>query len=175
MFGVSFGTFLYRAVRGEPAETFGRERGSHSMSAAHTFEYDLFDEFAIETILMEICQTLFFRLISSGSQSTAVSLKIRYGDFTTEGIRETFRNPILTVNDFYAHVLDLFHKKYRKGKGIRLIGAGLINLTREDPTRQGELFDTGNEKERRLEKSILKINEKYPNAALHRSRSTLAP
>ena len=175
MFGNAFGLFLYRAVRGEPAESFERERGSHSMSAERTFEYDLYDEFAIETALLEICETLIFRLLSDRVESATVSLKIRYGDFTTEGIQETYQNPVLTLNDFYSHVLDLFHKKYQKGRGIRLIGAGLMNLESESSVRQGDLFDQGNEKERRLEEAILSINAKHPGAALKRSRSTLAP
>jgi DNA polymerase-4 len=175
MFGNSLGAFLYRAVRGEPAESFGQERGTHSMSAEHTFEYDLYDEFAIETALLDICENLMFRLLSSGFQSATVSLKIRYDDFSTEGVRESFQAPVLTLNDFYKHVLDLFHRKYRKGRGIRLIGAGFMNLVEEKPLRQEDLFDSGNEKERRLEEAILKINAKHPGAVLRRSRSTLNP
>jgi len=175
MFGNAFGKFLYRAVRGEPAENFERERGSHSISAERTFEYDLYDEFTIETALLEICENLMFRLLSDKARSATVSLKIRYSDFSTGGIRETFRDPVLTLNSFYRHVLDLFHRKYQKGRGLRLIGAGLMNLETETNLHQGDLFDTVNEKERRLEEAILSINKKYPGAALHRSRSTLFP
>ena len=175
MFGNSFGTFLYRAVRGEAAENFDRDRGSHSMSTERTFDYDLYDEFAIETALLDMCEAIMFRLLSSGGQSATVFIKIRYSDFSTEVIRETFQNPVFTLNDFYKHVLDLFHRKYQKGRGIRLIGAGLMNLQTESAARQGDLFGEGNEKERRLEESILKINEKHPGAALRRGRSSLAP
>ena len=175
MFGNSFGTFLYRAVRGEAAENFDRDRGSHSMSTERTFEYDLYDEFVVETALLDMCEALMFRLLSSKGQSATVSLKIRYSDFSTEVMRETFQNPIFTLNDFYKHVLDMFHRKYQKGRGIRLIGAGLMNLQAESSARQGDLFGEKNEKERRLEESILKINAKHPGAALRRGRSTLAP
>ena len=173
MFGNAHGTFLYRAVRGEAAESFDRERGSHSMSAERTFAWDLYDEFAIESALLGICETLIFRLLSDGSQSSTVSLKIRYSDFTTETMQETFRDPVLTLNDFYKRTLRLFRKKYQKGRGIRLIGAGLMNLESGNKVRQGDLFGQSNEKERRLEESIFKINEKYPGAAVHRSRSEL--
>jgi len=175
MFGNSFGAFLYRAVRGEPAEDFDREHGTHSMSTERTFDYDLYDEFAIETALLDMCESLMFRLLSSGGQSATVSIKIRYSDFSTEVIRETFQNPVFTLNDFYKHVLDLFRRKYQKGRGIRLIGAGLMNLKTGDSAHQGDLFGEKSEKERRLEESILKINEKFPGSPLRRSRSTLAP
>jgi len=175
MFGNAFGNFLYRAVRGEPAENFDREPGSRSISAERTFAYDLSDEFAIETALLDICETLMFRLISNRVQSATVSLKIRYGDFSTGNAQKTLHDPVLTLNDFYMHVLDLFHKKYQRGRGVRLIGAGLANLTEENNLRQRDLFDRSKEKERRLEESILKINEKYPEATLRRGRSILAP
>ena len=175
MFGNAFGNFLYRAVRGEPAETFEREHGSHSMSTERTFAYDISDVFVIETALLDICETLIFRLLSERVESATVSLKIRYGDFTTENTQKTFADPVLTLNDLYRHILDLFHKKYQKGRGVRLIGAGLGNLTEGNSAHQADLFGGEKEKERRLEESILKINSKYPDASLRRGRSILSP
>ncbi|GHV67026.1 DNA polymerase IV [Spirochaetia bacterium] len=172
IFGKSFGLFLYRAVRGEGAAAFDEERGTHSMSAERTFPYDLFDNFAIETALFDICQTLMWRLLNSSWQSSTISLKIRYGDFTTEGARETSATPVSTLNDLYDRLLNLFHKKYQPGRGLRLIGAGLMNLEAAGAL-QGDLFDSGStaEKERRLEQAILEINKKFPDAVLRRGRS----
>ena len=177
MFGNAFGTFLYRAVRGEAAEDFDRERASQSMRTERTFDYDLYDEFAIETALLDMCQTVMFRLLSSKEQSATVSLKIRYDDFSTEVTRETFPNPIRTLNDFFKHALSLFRRKYQKNRGVRLVGVGLMNLKAEKASIQNDLFNAESEmkseKERRLEESILSINAKFPNAALRRSRSNL--
>jgi DNA polymerase-4 len=178
IFGNSFGEFLYRAVRGEAAETFDEERGSHSMSAERTFPYDLYDQFAIETALFDICQTLVFRLLDSRTkdsrlQSRTISVKIRYEDFSTEVARETFPNPISTLNELFDRVRVLFHRKYQSGRGVRLIGAGLMNLENESGARQAELFETGSEKEELLEQAILDINRKFPKAALKRGRSIL--
>ena len=173
MFGNAQGAFLYRAVRGEGAENFDRESGSHSMSSERTFAYDQYDMFAIETALLGICETLIFRLLSDRVQSATVSIKIRYSDFSTETMQETFSNPVLTLNDFYKRVLNLFRKKYQSGRGVRLIGAALMNLESGDKAQQKDFFDQANEKERRLEESIMKINEKHPGAAVHRSRSVL--
>jgi DNA polymerase-4 len=173
IFGKAFGLFLYRAVRGEESETFEGERGSHSMSAERTFAYDLYDKFEIETALFDICQTLMWRLLNCQWQSRTVSIKIRYGDFSTEGARETSANPVSTLNELYDRLVNLFHKKYQPGRGVRLIGAGLLNLE-SGVVQQGDLFDTGNEKERRLENAILAINKKFPGAVLRRGRSWLA-
>ncbi|MDR2553521.1 MAG: DNA polymerase IV [Treponema sp.] len=170
VFGKSFGTFLYRAVRGEAAETFETERGSRSMSAERTFPQDLYDEFEMETQLFSIVSEVFFRLLQTEYQSRTVFVKIRYGeDFSTEGGRETFQDPVSTLNDLYEKTLGVFHKKYRPGHGVRLLGAGLA-LEAKNPARQGDLFNETEAREERLEKSILEINNRFPGAPLKRGR-----
>jgi DNA polymerase-4 len=173
LFGKAHGAFLYAAVRGEAAETFESRRKTQSMSAECTFSHDLHDEFEIETALFDICQTIMFRLLSSAWQSRTVCIKIRYDDFTTISGQETCTRPISTLNEFYDRLLELFRKKYRAGRGLRLIGAGLGGLENRS-ANQGDLFGKNSEKEARLEKSIIEINKKFPEAALTRVR-TLSP
>jgi DNA polymerase-4 len=169
-FGDSFGSFLYRAVRGQNAESFDSTGGSHSMSAERTVPYDLYDEFEIETVILDMCQTLIWRLLNQSCISRTVSVKIRYEDFSTEICRRTYGTPVNSLNELYERVMTVFREKYKKGRGIRLIGAGLMNLEDCD-LRQAELFNTQSEKEHKLEKSILEINKKFPKAALKRGRS----
>jgi DNA polymerase-4 len=170
IFGKSFGAFLHRAVRGEAAAFSDDTPGGHSMSAERTFPFDLYDSFAQETALLEICQTVFWRLLLSRLQSRTVSLKIRYEDFSTDIARETSPAAITTLSDFYDRCLALFHKKYRAGRGVRLLGAGLMNLEAA-AVHQADLFGERSEKERRLEEAILKINNKFPGAALRLGRT----
>jgi DNA polymerase-4 len=170
IFGESFGHFLYRAVRGEAAHSFG-ERATHSISAERTFEYDLTDCFEIETVILDICQTLMWRLLNSNLESKTICIKIRYGDFSTESARETLSRPVRTMNDLFDYVCALFHNKYKKGEPVRLIGAALMNI--DDKNNQSELFDFEDEKERRLEKCILEINKKFPNNIIKKGRTLL--
>jgi DNA polymerase-4 len=174
IFGKAFGLFLYRAVRGESAAAFDDERGTHSMSAERTFPYDLYDEFTIETELFDICQTIMFRLLDCQWQSRTVCIKIRYNDFSTLSAQESLDRPVSTINELFEHLSGLFRRKYQPGRGIRLIGGGLANLETGAPARQGDLFDSGDDKERSLEKYILEINKKFPGAALKKGRSWLA-
>jgi DNA polymerase-4 len=173
LFGEALGFFLYRAVRGEAAAAFDEDRGTRSISAERTFAYDLYDTFTLESVLMDISEGLMWRMLEGRWQSRTVSLKLRYGDFSTETARETTETPAGTLNCLYDRLVALFRGKYQAGRGLRLIGAGLMNLERADLPRQAELFDGGNEKERALEKTILEINKKFPGAALRRSRSGL--
>jgi DNA polymerase-4 len=172
IFGKAFGLFLYRAVRGEAAQSFD-DRQSRSISAEQTFPYDLYDEFTIETALFDICQTLMFRLLNGNWQSRTVAIKIRYDDFSTQSAQESLPHPVSTMNELFERLSALFRRKYQAGRGIRLIGAGLMNLETRDAGRQAELFAAGNEKEQNLEKYILEINKKFPGAALKKGRSWL--
>jgi DNA polymerase-4 len=173
LFGQSLGVFLYRAVRGEAAASFDEERGSRSISAERTFAYDLSDIFTIESVLMDICEGLMWRIMEGSWQSRTVSLKLRYENFFTLTARETSETPVTTLNTLYNRLTALFRRKYQVGRSVRLIGAGLMNLENAGLPQQKELFDNGTEKEKALEKTIFEINKKFPNAALHRSRSQL--
>lgn len=174
VFGNALGLFLYRAVRGEAAAAFEGERGGRSMSAERTFPRDLYDEFAIETSLFDICQTIMWRLLDDCRQARTVFIKIRYEDFSTVSAQESSGRPVSCMRDLYDRILGLFRKKYQAGRGIRLLGAGFTNLEAQVP-QQNELFDSApeNEKEGRLEKCILEINKKFPQAALRKGRSWL--
>jgi DNA polymerase-4 len=173
IFGKALGLFLYRAVRGEAAQPFDAKR-ARSISAERTFPYDLYDKFAIETALFDLCQTLMFRLLEGRLESRTVSLKIRYNDFSTQSAAESFARPVETINELFERLSALFREKYQSGRGIRLIGAGLMNLESTSKGRQADLFDSDSEKKRNLEKYILEINKKFPGAALKKGRSWLA-
>jgi DNA polymerase-4 len=173
LFGKAFGEFLYKAVRGEAAAAFDDQRGTHSMSSERTFPYDLYDEFTIETVLFDICQDLMFRLYSHNLQGRTIFIKIRYDDFRTETAQEALPHPVVSMNELYDSLRALFLRKYQGGRRIRLLGAGVANLEAESDRHQGELFEMNKEKERKLEKIILDINTKYPNAPLKRGRSLL--
>jgi hypothetical protein len=88
----------------------------------------------------------------------------------------------------YETLVKVFYKKYNmsdnRNKGIRLLGAALQNL--EDVPENGEepeeieLFDDvkpknsiRDKKERTLEETIVKINDKFPEAALNKGLSLL--
>jgi DNA polymerase-4 len=169
IFGDAQALFLYRAVRGQGAAAFG-EREKHSISGEETFTYDLINVSEIEGALFSICQKLMRRLLLADMQSATVSIKIRYADFSTESAQRTEALPVRTAKDLYERVKALFHQKYQKGRAVRLIGAGLMNI-KEAEAAQGELFGFDDEKTQKLEQCILDINKKFPGAALKKART----
>lgn len=162
LMGVASGQFIYNAVRGLEAETFTSETKNHSISAENTFETDLTYSDQFEYALLELSQVVFFRILKEKVKSKTVHLKIRYDDFTTVSIQETFSSYISSSDDLFAKVKSLFAKKYIINHGVRLLGVGLSNVESSQVPSQGELFDFGEKNKAKVEEAILKATEKNP-------------
>ncbi|MCQ2591561.1 MAG: DNA polymerase IV [Treponema sp.] len=168
--GKNMGTFLYKVVRGEETETFSRKQKSHSISAETTFPYDVYESYACETTLLQLCHTVYFRLLRENSFSKTVMVKIRYEDFSTVSIQETDTKNIMTLDSFFEIAKRLFNTKRDEKRGIRLLGVGLENITKEEGPQQQELFDDGSEKKQAVEKAILNLEKKHPEIKIQKAR-----
>lgn len=175
LFGKNMASFLYNVVRGQEKESFEKEIKSHSISSENTFPYDLTDIYTIETELLELAQGVFFRLLKEEGYSRTAFIKIRYDDFSTCTVQETVEQNIITLDSYYEIIKKLFEKKYQNGRGIRLLGVGFENITKEEKHYQQNLFSTGNdEKKQAVEKAILKLTKKRPEIKISRARTLKA-
>lgn len=170
LFGKSAGSFLYNAVRGNESEDFNAAPKSRSISAENTYIYDLTDRNAIETALLELCQTVLFRSLREKVRSSSAAIKIRYENFSTTTAQDTKERCISSVDDFYARTKALLDKKYDGKSGIRLLGVAMQNVEDDTRPRQEELFDFGEEKKRRLEQAILNARQKNPALKITKAR-----
>lgn len=175
LFGEASGSFLYRSVRGMDVEHFGDEAKSRSMSAERTFCFDLTDIYGIETELLHLAYDVMFRVLNEKVNSKTVCLKIRYEDFTTVTVTESGTRIVSSIEDLFERACRLFHKKYERGRGIRLLGLGLQNISDGLESQQGELFDFGEKKLRSVEKTVLKLHQKNPSTKLKKARQLITP
>ncbi|MCQ2589348.1 MAG: DNA polymerase IV [Treponema sp.] len=171
MFGENQGSFLYNVVRGKfDDDRFGKEAKSHSISAETTFPYDVNDSYALETVILNLAYSIMFRLLKEKGFSRTAMIKIRYEDFSTVSIRQTFDKNISTLDHFYEILKNLFEKKWEVNRGVRLIGVGLENIEKEERPSQQELFDDGTDKKQKVEKAILNMSQKHPELKVHKAR-----
>ncbi|MBO5137337.1 MAG: DNA polymerase IV [Spirochaetaceae bacterium] len=167
--GKAGGMFLYKAVRGMEAESFSTKQHSHSISAENTFETDLYDKFIIGTALMDLCHTVMFRLLREGWRSRTICVKIRYNDFSTYTIQDTYSSTITSVEELFQRATTLLEKKY-DGRGLRLLGVAATNLESIKEPEQGLLFNENNEKQYKVHQAILSIKDKNPNITITKAR-----
>lgn len=173
LFGEASGAFLYNSVRGRDVEHFGDDAKSRSMSAERTFCFDLSDIYSIETELLHLSYDVMLRVLREKVNSRTVCLKIRYEDFTTVTVTESSTRIVSSIEDMFERACRLFHKKYERGRGIRLLGLGLQNITDGLESSQGELFDFGEKKQRSVEKTVLKLHQKNPGTKLKKARQLI--
>ena len=173
-FGKNTAAFLWDIMYCGGAGVFKRERKSHSISAERTFPIDLTTSYAAETALMELSHEVFFRLLREESYSRTVMVKIRYNDFKTITVQQTSDSNILTLDSFFEAVKSLFEKKYSEGEGIRLLGVGFENVSKDEKPVQQTLFDDGSKKKQAVEKAILKLEKKHPEIRVQKARTLRA-
>lgn len=158
LFGEKSGEYLYQIVRAKDPGIYQGEVKSHSISSEITFYPDVYGYEALDSYLLEMASDLSFRALSEHVIPRTVTLKLRYGDFTTTTIQATPDENIYSSEDILAIAKDLLRKKYT-GEGIRLIGLSLGQVYYGEEPEQGEFFSENKEKKRILEKTILSLSK----------------
>lgn len=121
------GLSLWRRANGidnNPVESYHEQK---SMSTEMTFGKDTCDVSVLKNELLGMCDSLAFDLRRHQKITGCVTLKLRSSDFQTH----TFQSAIpYTASDhsLLKKILELFHKNYRPGLPIRLIGIRFSNL-----------------------------------------------
>ena len=128
-----------------------------SISTENTFETNTSDEKFLLSELVRMTEKVAFELRQDGKLAGCIAVKIRYPNFETtskqNAIDYTFRD-----DELIPAAIDLFHKLYKKGKPVRLLGVRLTDFT--NITMQGNLFDDVSKKTN-LYKAIDDIKIKF--------------
>ena len=96
-----------------------------------------------------------------------IRLKIRWSDFSTHTRQERLENPTDQDGIIYATAEKLWRNIWTEGKPVRLIGVGGSDLV--DTTHQMSLWDSTNEKERKLLKALDELSERYGKQTVRRA------
>lgn len=158
LFGVSSGDYLYSVSRGIDPGIYTGEAKSHSIGEERTFYPDIYGMDALSQKLLEMSQSVMFRALDEGEVGRTVTVKLRYGDFTTLTVSESPKSGIYSSDDIYLISRRLLASKYNN-LGVRLLGVTLGNLYKAERPEQGEFFKEKEEKLRKLEKTILSLRK----------------
>ncbi|MCQ2576905.1 MAG: DNA polymerase IV [Treponema sp.] len=173
--GKNTASYLYNILRGNAEGTFTSKTVTHSISEETTFPVDITNTEIAKDMLLNLCQSVYFRLLASKETSKTVFIKIRYEDFETVSMRTTLYSNIATLDQFFETVSRLFDSKYERGRGIRLLGAGLDNVTKEGEIIEQSLFEDENLKKKAVEKAILNYSQKHPGVKIQKARTLIKP
>ncbi|NII25107.1 DNA polymerase IV [Pseudoflavitalea sp. X16] len=135
---------------------------SKSISTENTFEENLTDVNRLMTELVHMTERVAYELRQDNKTAGCIAVKIRYPDFETTSKQTTI--PYTFYDDeLIPKAKELFHKLWRKGQPIRLMGVRLSELT--DEAVQTNLF-TDTEKKNGLYKAIDDVKNRFGKYAI---------
>jgi len=138
-----------------------------SISSENTFEENTADTAFLLSELVRMTEKVAYELRQDGKLTGCIAVKIRYPDFETTS-RQTTIDYTLRDDELIPQAISLFHKLYRKGQSVRLLGVRLSELTNH--AVQGSLFDDA-AKKNNLYKAIDDVKNKFGKSSLAKART----
>ena len=155
-----WGYELWNKAQGNHTSTIEEYREPKSISTENTFEENVIDVELLMNEIVRMTEKICFELRKEERVAGCVTIKIRYPDFETTSRQASI--PYTSADDEIIPVAKaLFHKLYRKGKPIRLLGVKISDFNNDalqtnlfhDTERKNVLYKTLDEVKNRFGKS----------------------
>ena len=162
------GDHFYKLARGIDDRAVIPDRVAKSVSHERTFPTDIFDQEILLAWLLELTDQVGRRLRRHDIFGRTVKLKFRFDDFETLA-RSKSISPTNTTQTLFETAAELMKGIGRnRHRGVRLIGMGVSNLSRQAPV-QLSLFDQADkDKQSRVDNISDAIRDKFGGSKLHR-------
>ncbi len=160
LFG-KWGPMLAERARGiDPTPVAFEREPVKSVSREGTYARDIDDRSVLRASLRGYAESVGAELRRLGRRARCVTLKLRYGDFTTITRSRTLQRPTYSDEEIYRTVATLLSQALsRDGRAVRLIGLGASNLA-DDAVQLG-LFEPRKLQLEELHSSIDRLRAKY--------------
>jgi DNA polymerase IV len=142
--GQALGNHLHELAHGRDPRPVEPDREVKSVSHEETYAFDHVEHEPLRAEAVRMADAVAGRLRGARLSGRTVSIKVRFGDFTTITRSHTFAAPVDGGPTIARAAIELLDE-IDVGPGVRLFGVGISNLT-EDAARQlslDEVLSTG--------------------------------
>jgi DNA polymerase-4 len=163
-----WGNELWNKAQGNHTSTIKEYREPKSISTENTFEQNVMDVELLMSEIVRMTEKICFELRKEEKVTGCVTIKLRYPDFETTSRQASI--PYTSADDEIIPVAKaLFHKLYKRGKPIRLLGVRLSDFNNDalqanlfnDTKRKNVLYKTVDEVKNRFGKgSVVRASGK---------------
>jgi DNA polymerase-4 len=168
-FGAS-GEVLQRFASGIDDREVEPPAAAKSTSRETTFSQDTKDPAMLESTLRYLGERVGADLRQKGKRARCVTLKLRYGDFTTITRRRTLSQSTDSDQAIFETGQGLLKRALAGEKrAVRLIGIGVSELV--EAGRQLDMMDGSAQRQEQLNKAIDRIRKKYGFTAIQTGRT----
>ena len=133
--GEAAGSTLHELAWGRDYRDVAPQDAEKSISAAETFPRDLDNPEEILREYLRLCERATSRLRDKGLFAKTISIKVRFGDFSTINRSKTLPLPIDSTHDVYEVVKGLYEALRIDRARLRLVGVSLENLSEGAPVQ----------------------------------------
>lgn len=161
----NWGTELWNKARGNQVSDISSFHEAKSISTENTFEEDITDVGKLMDEIVRMTEKIAFELRSNKKVAGCLAVKIRYPDFETTS-RQTKISYTCADDEIIPFAKDLFHRLYKKGKAVRLLGVRLSDFTNE--AKQANIFDNA-DKKNILYKAIDDVKNRFGTGSVSRA------
>jgi DNA polymerase-4 len=140
-----------------------------SISQETTFMRDVADGDELRHTLARLAENVGYNLRRQGLCAGTVRIKLRWSDFSTHTRQVTLAQPTDADGVITQAACALFEAFWEPGRPVRLLGVGASSLT--PCAHQLSLWETPDEKERRLLAAMDELRQRYGEKVVRRGRS----
>jgi len=140
-----------------------------SIGQEQTFRVDVGDLTELKRILLDQTQQVARRLRRHELKARTVTLKLRYGDFTTITRSTTLPEPTDVTDALWKAAKGLLDKwSSKQHRPLRLLGMTASQLVRPGGIQQSLFPDPGQLKQERLDRAVDQIADRFGDKAIRR-------
>jgi DNA polymerase-4 len=176
----SHGPTLVRRARGIDERPVRDNDPAKQVSNERTFGTDLRESGEIDGVIESLAAKVGQRLRRKGMAGRTVTLKIRFGDFTTRSVQRTLPEPTANEHVVAPVARELLRTVWTPGVGVRLLGVGVSGF--DERTEQLSLDDAATSdpdsaslRHDGLVRGVDAVRERFGDDAVRSGRELLRP
>jgi DNA polymerase IV len=160
-----WGHELWNKAQGNHTSVITEYREAKSISKENTFFENVLDVEILMAEIVRMVEKVCFELRKEEKVAGCVTIKLRYPDFETTSRQASI--PYTSADDEIIPIAKaLFHKLYKKGKPVRLLGVRLSNFS-EDSVQANLFHDS--ERKNSLYKSLDDVKKRFGRNSVNRA------
>ncbi|MBI9048132.1 MAG: DNA polymerase IV [Anaerolineaceae bacterium] len=167
-FGKS-GRDIWERAQGQDERMVVEDHSVKSISQEVTFNIDIADPEILRKKILNLSEQVGYRLRKKGLCGTTIRLKIRWANFETHTRQKKMHSPVDQDRVIFEQAYEQMMAFYPFKQPVRLIGVGVSGLT--NAMHQLPLWETEDEKERRLLNAVDEVRNRFGKNVLKRGNS----
>ncbi|HEV3124399.1 MAG TPA: DNA polymerase IV [Candidatus Dormibacteraeota bacterium] len=168
--GDAAGTSIWQRARGVDSSEVTLPGRPKSVSREETFAHDISDRGALAARIRELAADVGHRLRAGGWRGRVVTLKLRYGDFTTLSRQVSLQASTDADRPIAAAAARLLDTAWNSAP-VRLLGVGVSGL---EDAGQLDLLDPEQERDSRLDRVLDSLQDRFGDHAVRRGAAVPA-